>query len=96
MQGGWVYMVTNKPFGVLYVGVTAHLAARSFQHRTAQGARFCRRYNLTRLVYAERHDRILDAIAREKAIKNWNRLWKLRLIQEQNPNWNDLFETLNH
>lgn len=95
MQGGWVYIMTNKPHGVLYIGVTADLPRRVVQHRTGEGPAFCRRYNLTRLVYAERHDRIEDAIAREKMMKAWQRLWKLRLIQAQNPTWRDLFEDLN-
>ena len=57
---------------------------------TALGSKFTKKYNCQRLVYAEFSDRIEDAIAREKAIKNWPRLWKLRLIQEANPNWDDL------
>ena len=94
-MGGWVYIVTNKPHGVLYTGVTADLAARVSQHRCATGSKFAKRYNCTRLVYAEGHDRIEDAIAREKAIKEWPRLWKLRLIHEANPHWDDLFDTMN-
>ncbi|MDQ8757951.1 GIY-YIG nuclease family protein [Sphingosinicella sp. LHD-64] len=94
MSGGWVYIMTNKPHGVLYVGVTADLAQRVSQHRNGEGSAFCRRYNVIRLVYAEMHDRIEDAIAREKAIKAWQRLWKLRLIQEQNPTWRDLYPDL--
>ncbi|MDQ3139996.1 MAG: GIY-YIG nuclease family protein [Pseudomonadota bacterium] len=95
MPGGWVYIVTNKAHGVLYIGVTADLARRSWQHRAGEGASFTKRYNCTRLVYAEAHDRIEDAIAREKAMKAWPRLWKLRLIQEHNPEWDDLFDSLN-
>jgi putative endonuclease len=95
MRGGWVYIMTNKPHGTLYIGVTADLAARTIQHRSGSGAKFCKTYNLTRLVYAERHESIEDAIAREKAMKAWKRVWKLRLIQEHNPLWNDLFAELN-
>ncbi|HLL59076.1 MAG TPA: GIY-YIG nuclease family protein [Allosphingosinicella sp.] len=95
MEGGWVYILTNKPHGVLYVGVTADLARRVAQHRLGQGGAFTRRYNCSRLVHAEAHGSIEDAIAREKAIKAWPRLWKLRLIQEHNPRWDDLFESLN-
>jgi putative endonuclease len=94
MRGGWVYIVTNKPHGVLYTGVTADLAARVWQHRNVGGSKFARRHNCTLLVYAEPHDRIEDAIAREKAIKAWQRLWKLRLIQEKNPEWKDLYDQL--
>ena len=88
-MGGWVYIVTNKPHGVLYTGVTANLESRLHQHRAGKGSRFAKRYNCTMLVYAEQHDRIEDAIAREKAIKEWPRLWKLRMIQEANPRWED-------
>ena len=95
MQGGWVYIVTNKPHGVPYIGVTADLARRVWQHRNGEGSSFARRYNCTRLVYAEPHGRIEDAIAREKAMKAWPRLGKLRLIQEHNPTWDDLFDSLN-
>jgi putative endonuclease len=95
MRGGWVYIMTNKPFGTLYVGVTSQLAARVWQHRRGTGSEFCNEYGLTRLVYAERHDSIGDAIAREKAIKAWKRNWKLRQIMEMNPDWRDLFDDLN-
>ena len=94
MQGGWTYILTNKPRGVLYIGVTADLAARVTQHREGKGSAFCRRYNLTRLVLAERHATILEAIAREKALKAWKRDWKLQLIEAANPDWRDLFDTI--
>jgi putative endonuclease len=95
MRGGWVYIMTNKPFGTLYVGVTSDLASRVVQHRRGSGSHFCRQHGLVRLVYAERHDRIYDAIAREKAIKAWKRNWKLRQIIAINPDWRDLFDDLN-
>lgn len=82
----------NKPHGVLYIGVTADLVRRVAQHRTGEGAEFARRHHCARLVYAEHHDSIDEAIRREKAMKAWRRLWKLRLIQEHNPMWEDLFE----
>ena len=81
--------------GTIYIGVTAHLSARIMQHRTGGGSDFCKRYDLDRLVYAEPHHDIRDAIAREKAMKKWNREWKIRLIEEQNSDWLDLFNTLN-
>ncbi len=96
MRGGWVYIMTNKPFGTLYIGVTSNLAARVWQHRTGRGSEFCRQHGLKMLVYAERHDRIDDAIAREKAMKAWKRNWKLRQIIELNPEWRDLFDDINH
>ena len=82
--------MTNRPHGVLYVGVAADLVRRIAQHRDGSGSTFCRRYNLTRLVLAEPHDTILDAITREKALKAWKREWKIRLIEEANPEWLDL------
>jgi putative endonuclease len=95
VKGGYTYILTNKPFGILYGGVTADLPARITAHRKGQGSSFVRKWQLHRLVLIEAHDRIEEAIAREKALKNWNRIWKLRLISESNPNWNDLFETIN-
>ena len=96
MKPGWVYIMTNAPFGTLYIGVTSNLPARAYQHRNGEGSAFCKRYGLTRLVYAEHHSRIDEAIAREKAMKAWKRAWNTRLIEAANPQWLDLFETLNH
>ncbi|WP_044331007.1 GIY-YIG nuclease family protein [Sphingomonas hengshuiensis] len=88
---GWTYIMTNKPRGVLYIGVTAALNQRVQQHREGKGSSFCARYNLTRLVLAEPHDSIDDAIVREKRLKEWRRAWKIALIEETNPEWRDLF-----
>jgi putative endonuclease len=96
MKSGWVYIMTNKPFGTLYVGVTSDLAARIWQHRNGRGSQFCKRYGLTRLVYAEESPTIYEAIAREKMMKAWNRNWKLRQIMDVNPDWRDLFETIHN
>lgn len=93
-MGGWVYIMTNKRDGVLYIRVTADLPARITQHRTGQGSAFCRRYGLDRMVYAEPHPDIVDAIAREKAMKAWKRSWKIELIETANPGWDDLFDYL--
>lgn len=79
---------------MLYVGVTAHLAARVDQHRRGADSSFCRRYNLTKLVLAERHDTIEQAIAREKALKAWKRSWKVALIEAASPEWDDLFDVI--
>ena len=95
MRGGWTYIMTNRPRGVLYIGVTATLPGRVWQHRNGEGSAFCRRYKLTRLVYVEQHDSIQDAIAREKAMKAWKRDWKIDLIEQSNPQWLDLWDTLN-
>ncbi|MGD0430189.1 MAG: GIY-YIG nuclease family protein [Acetobacteraceae bacterium] len=95
MVGGWVYIMTNKAFGTLYVGVTNDIARRAWEHRQGVASAFTSRYRLTRLVYMERHERIETAIQREKRFKHWPRQWKLNLIIDQNPNWLDLFERLN-
>jgi putative endonuclease len=94
MRGGWTYMMTNRARGVLYIGVTANLAARVHQHRNGEGSAFCRRYKLTRLVLAERHDTIDDAIRREKLLKTWKRAWKIALVEAANPGWRDLWDDL--
>ena len=86
--------MTNHVRGVLYIGVTADLATRAAQHRDGTGSGFCRKYNLRRLVLAERHDSIDDAIRREKMLKAWNRAWKIELIEAANPTWRDLWEDL--
>ena len=96
MKGGWTYIMTNKPFGTLYIGVTSDLAARVWQHRTGRGSSFCKQHRLTRLVYVEEHASIYEAIARQKAMKAWKRNWKLRQIIDVNPDWEDLFDKINH
>lgn len=94
MNGGWVYIMTNRAHGVLYIGVTTSLPHRAMQHRDGTGSDFCRRYRLNRMVYAERHATIMEAIEREKSIKAWKREWKVSLIESINPKWVDLFDTL--
>jgi putative endonuclease len=91
----WVYIMTNGPSGTLYIGVTSDLVARVDQHRRGTGSDFCRQHGLTRLVHAEPHARIDEAIAREKALKAWKRAWKLNLIGKANPDWRDLWDTIN-
>ena len=89
---GWVYILTNKPNGILYTGVTIRLPQRIFDHRSGNGGAFTRKYKLKRLVYVEEHERIEQAIQREALIKSWPRAWKVRLITGMNPNWDDLYE----
>ena len=93
-KGGWVYILANRYRGTMYIGVTANLAARAWAHRKGSGSRFCGRYGLMRLVYAEEAPTIDEAIAREKAMKKWRRDWKIALIERGNPDWADLFETI--
>jgi len=87
----WVYIMSNRRNGTLYIGVTARLAARVQQHKAQDAPGFTQRYKLTSLVYAERHEEILRAIQREKSLKRWPRAWKLALIEQLNPGWDDLF-----
>ena len=89
---GWVYIMTNKRDGVLYIGVTADLSARVLQHKQGKGSAFCHRYGLDRLIYAEPYAEITAAIAREKAMKAWKRACKIELIENTNPGWDDLFD----
>ena len=94
MKNGYVYFLTKRPNGILYVGVTSNLIQRIDQHRTGSAAGFTKRYGLKRLVYFEVFDDIRSAIQREHNIKHWSRTWKVRLILENNPEWNDLYDTL--
>ena len=94
MPGGWVYIVTNRRAGTLYVGVTSDNARRAWEHREGVVDGFTNRYRLKRLVYVERHNDIRDAIQREKTVKHWPRQWKIDLIKAANPDWNDLYDTL--
>jgi putative endonuclease len=94
MAGGWVYIMTNRPDGTLYVGVTADLPRRAWEHRTGAVEGFTKRYGLKRLVYAERHEDIREAVRRERTIKRWRRAWKVRLIRNTNPDWADIYDTL--
>jgi putative endonuclease len=94
MAGGWIYIITNKPNGALYVGVTSDIARRAWEHREGVMDGFTKKYGLKRLIYVERHEDIRDAIQREKVIKHWTRSRKLRLIHEANPDWQDLYASL--
>ena len=85
MQGGCVYIVTNKPRGTLYVGVTSDIHRRAWEHREGAVKGFTRRYGLKCLVYVEHHEEIEQAIQREKSIKKWPRGWKVDLILKSNP-----------
>ena len=95
VSGGWVYIMASGPSGTLYVGVTADLARRAWEHREGEGSDFCRKHGLTMLVHVEEFPTIGEAIAREKAIKRWKRAWKLNLIGKGNPAWRDLWDDLN-
>ncbi len=87
--------MSDRYRGGIYTGVTAYLAERITQHREGLGSAFVRKYGLTRFVFVEPHDRIEDAIAREKAIKKWRRAWKIELIESMNLDWDDLCDRIN-
>jgi putative endonuclease len=91
----FVYMLASGRHGTLYVGVTNDLARRVYQHKTKIIKGFTSQYDVNRLVWYEAYERIDEAIAREKALKKWHRDWKIRVIEEVNPEWEDLYLTLN-
>ena len=92
MKPGYVYMLTNKPNGVLYLGVTADLQVRIGQHRSGVVPGFTKKYNCHRLVWFERFENIHDARVVERQMKAWKREWKVKRIEELNPEWRDLFD----
>ena len=94
MTGGYVYFLTNRPNGVLYVGVTSDLVRRIFEHRSGFVDGFTKRYGLKQLVYFEQFDDIRTAIQREHTIKHWPRARKVRKIIVTNPNWDDLYDSI--
>ena len=91
----FVYILTSQRNVTLYVGVTSDLSRRIWEHREGSPSGFTQKFGVTRLVYYERFQDIADAIRREKALKRWRRAWKLQLIEAENPQWLDLYETLN-
>jgi putative endonuclease len=94
MIGAWLYIMTNRPNGILYIGTTVDLARRIWEHREGLVEGFTKRYGLRRLVYAEWHDTLLAARQREQNMKHWPRAWKVRLILKENLNWDDLHDKL--
>ncbi|WP_374589416.1 GIY-YIG nuclease family protein [Novosphingobium sp.] len=93
-RGGFVYIMASRRNGTLYTGVTSDLPYRIAQHKAGTLGGFSDRYGCKLLVWFEQHDEIEAAITREKRIKEWKRLWKLRLIEEMNPQWEDLYDQL--
>jgi putative endonuclease len=89
-----VYILATGKRGTLYIGVTSNLLARTWQHREHMIDGFTKRYNVTLLVWYELHGTMDTAVLREKQLKKWNREWKLRLVQESNPDWRDLWSDI--
>ena len=85
-----VYILCNRPRGTLYVGVTSNLPVRIWQHRHDQAEGFTRRYRIHTLAWYEVHETMESAIRREKALKAWQRMWKIELVESANPRWRDL------
>ncbi|MBN8927515.1 MAG: excinuclease ABC subunit C [Rhodospirillales bacterium 69-11] len=90
MRTAWIYIMSNRRNGTLYVGVTNDIRRRVAEHREGPPSSFTRRYGLSRLVYVEEQADIVTAIQRETTIKHWPRAWKVRLIHRINPEWEDL------
>jgi putative endonuclease len=89
-----VYILASQRNGTLYIGVTSDLAQRIWQHKNDVFEGFTKKYGIHLLVYFEQHDDMENAIIREKRLKKWNREWKIRLIEEKNPDWHDLYDSL--
>ena len=94
MKAGYVYLMASRRNGTLYLGVTSDLPARTYQHRNRLIDGFSKEHGCTLLVWFETYDDLQSARARELQMKKWKRAWKLDLIEQGNPHWNDLYETL--
>ncbi len=94
MKKYWVYILCSERNGALYIGITGNLRRRIYEHRMKMVPGFTARYNIDKLVHVEEFSDVQEAIHREKCIKKWNRLWKLHLIEENNPDWVDYYDTI--
>ena len=92
MKQPHVYILANKRNGTLYTGVTSNLPQRIWQHKNDLVEGFTKRYGVHTLVWYETHETMESAMTREKALKEWKRAWKLRLIEANNPTWRDLYQ----
>jgi putative endonuclease len=90
----YVYILASRKDGAIYIGVTSDIVRRIYDHRTKAVPSFTSKYNITRLVWFEIYDDPISAISREKELKKWKRSWKVELIEAQNPEWNDLYESI--
>jgi putative endonuclease len=90
----YVYLLASQRNGTLYLGVTRDLIRRTYQHKTKATPGFTSRYDVQRLVWFETYDDPTNAITREKELKKWRRAWKLRLIEESNPQWLDRYDEI--
>jgi putative endonuclease len=90
----WVYILASRIGGTLYIGVTNNLVRRVYEHKMGLAEGITKKYKVHRLVYFEQYSDIENAIVREKRLKKWNRAWKVKLIEELNPNWDDLYPSI--
>lgn len=90
----YVYILASYKNGTLYIGVTDNLIQRVFQHKNDLAEGFTKKYGVHDLVYYEQHQDINEAILKEKRMKKWKRYWKIKLINQSNPEWNDLYEQI--
>ena len=90
----YVYLLASRKGGPLYLGVTNNLIRRVYEHKTKAVPSFTSRYNIGSLVWFEIYDDPITAISREKELKKWRRLWKVALIEKENPSWNDLYDSI--
>jgi len=91
----YVYIMASARNGTLYIGVTNHIGRRAWEHREGLVEGFTKKYDVKMLVWFEAYESVHDAIHRETLLKKWKRRWKLELIEKTNPEWRDLYETLN-
>lgn len=91
----FVYIMASKPKGATYIGMTSDLSRRVYEHRLGLIDGYTKRFHIKKLVYYEIYDEVILAIEREKKLKKWRRDWKLALIEARNPQWNDLYPSLN-
>ena len=94
MRQFYVYILCSKRNGTLYIGITSDLTKRLYEHKNDLVDAFTKKYNVHNLVWYEIHESAESAITREKQIKKWKRAWKLELIEQGNPEWNDLYESI--
>lgn len=95
MKQSAVYILASKRNGTLYIGVTSDLPKRIYEHKNHLTEGFTKQYDVSILVWYELHENVIEAIIKEKQLKKWKREWKIRLIEEGNPNWNDLYDDIN-
>ena len=94
MKSYYVYILASQRNGTLYIGLTNDLIKRVYEHKNDLADGFTKKHNVHSLVYYEQYNNVESAIIREKRLKKWNRKWKLELIEKENPQWRDLYESI--